>query len=157
MRRRLVLLRHGESGWEGAATDHERLLTPAGEQEAARIGAKLTGAGWGADCVVCSTAERARQTASLAAPNAPCSHHENLYVGGLQSLALVVGALDARMACVWAVGHNPALSNAASALCGESLRLDTANAACLEVEADSWEVAMALTGSFHLHTLLTPH
>lgn len=158
MRRRLVLLRHGESGWDGhPPSDHERILTDRGRGEAQRIGDKLRGMSWTPDQVVCSTAERARQTAALAAAEAPVSHHQQLYAGGLGALSDIVGQIGDDVATVWAVGHNPSFSGLASALSGVDTRLSTANAACLEIEADSWEEAMAMVGAFTLVDLLTPH
>ncbi|MEQ9318942.1 MAG: histidine phosphatase family protein [Polyangiaceae bacterium] len=157
MRRRVVLLRHGESGWDGdPPSDHERVLTDHGRWEAARIGEALVAAGWKPERVVCSTASRARETAETAAPEATTSHHSSLYMGGLHAIAEAVGELDDGVGIVWVVGHNPSLSGAASALCGESVSLATANAACLEVDADSWEEALSLTGAFELRELLTP-
>jgi phosphohistidine phosphatase len=158
MRRRLVLLRHGESGWDGdPPSDHERILTEHGQGEARRTGSKLAAAGWTPDRVVSSTALRAKGTAELAAPDAATTYHQALYMGGLHALGEVVGELGDDVETVWAIGHNPALSGAASALSGQSVQLATANAACLEIEADSWEEAMALTGAFVLQELVTPH
>lgn len=152
-----MLLRHGESGWEGdPASDHDRILTEHGRTEARRIGAALVEAGWAPERVICSTASRARQTAELAAPETATSHHPSLYMGGLHAIGEAVGELEDGVGVVWIVGHNPALSGAASALSGGSVSLATANAACLEVEADSWEEAIALTGAFELRELLTP-
>jgi phosphohistidine phosphatase len=158
MRRRLVLLRHGESGWDGdPPTDHERNLTEVGQTEAQRIGEALRSAGWTPDQVVCSSALRARQTAELAAPDVPVTHHQEIYSGGLHDLSEVLGLLGDEVTTAWAVGHNPSFSGAASALSGSDVRLSTANAACLEVEADSWEDAMAMVGAFSLVEVLTPH
>ena len=153
-----MLLRHGDSGWDGdPPSDHERILSEHGKREAKRIGEALTAAGWAPDHVACSTAHRARQTAEIAAPEATSSHHQSLYTGGLHDIAEVVGELGDEVATVWVVGHNPALSGAASTLSGQAVGLSTANAACLEIEADSWEEAMALSGAFDLCELLTPH
>ena len=153
-----MLLRHGESGWDGdPASDHERILTEPGAREAKRIGDALAAAGWAPDRVVCSTASRAKQTAEIATPDVTTSHHQSLYMGGLHAIADAVAQLGDDVGTIWIVGHNPSLSGAASALSGESVQLSTANAACLEVDADSWEEAIAMSGAFALCELLTPH
>jgi phosphohistidine phosphatase len=157
VRRRLVLLRHGESGWDGdPPSDHDRVLTDRGHAEAAATGTKLRQADWTPQQVVCSTARRARQTAEIAANGAATSHHQSLYLGGLTPLAEVLGDFSDSVETVWAVGHNPSFSAVASALGGNIVSLSTAHAACLEVAADSWEEAMTMVGAWHLIEVLTP-
>lgn len=66
-RRRLVLARHGETAWALAGRHTGRsdiALTPAGEQEARRLGGRLRGAAFAS--VLASPLQRARRTAELA-------------------------------------------------------------------------------------------
>ena len=107
--------------------------------------------------MIASTAERARQTATIAAAGSEIAHHQSLYLGGLAPLKEIVSAFEDPVEIVWAVGHNPAFSATASALSGVDVRLATANAACLTIEAPSWEEAIDLAGVWELSTLLTPH
>jgi len=88
--------------------------------------------------------------------DSPTSHHQSLYLGGLVPLARAACELPDDVAVLWAVGHNPAFSATASSLCGESIGLSTAHAACLEVEADSWEEALDLVGAWTLVEVLNP-
>lgn len=62
----LVLLRHAKSAWPDAA-DHERPLARRSRRDAPAAGRWLQAAGLVPDRVVCSTAQRARQTWQLAA------------------------------------------------------------------------------------------
>ena len=64
--RQLVSFRHAKSAWPDVA-DHERPLARRGRRDAPVAGRWLLAAGLVPDRVVCSTAERARQTWQLAA------------------------------------------------------------------------------------------
>jgi phosphohistidine phosphatase len=149
VQRRLVLLRHGESGWDGdPPSDHERVLTANGRVEAQRTAKQLVDAGWSPDRVFCSTANRARETAALLAEpiKTQLEHHQAIYSGGLGVLQELVGAVDDGVETVVVVGHNPSLSGAASVLSNSDVALSTGHAALLRIEADSWEAAMASCG-----------
>ncbi|MBK6887109.1 MAG: histidine phosphatase family protein [Tetrasphaera sp.] len=62
--RTLILMRHAHAQSHSPDGDHERDLSGAGEHEAASAGAWLHGHDIGIDEVLCSSAERARQTAA---------------------------------------------------------------------------------------------
>ena len=64
--RRLILLRHAKSDWPDVA-DHDRPLAKRGKRDAPAVGRWLGESGYRPDAVVCSTAQRARQTWELVA------------------------------------------------------------------------------------------
>src|SRR4029077_3194256 len=60
--RTLVLLRHGKSAYPPGVDDHQRPLAPRGRREAALAGGWITENLPAIDHIICSTAERTRQT-----------------------------------------------------------------------------------------------
>jgi phosphohistidine phosphatase len=125
--RSLMLLRHAKSSWElGPERDHERGLSERGELAAALIGAYLAQHGEAPDLVLCSTAERARETLArvrsfLAAP--PETRFEKaLYLAEAESLLARLRRLERRWRSVLVVGHNPGLQGLAGRLAHEADR-----------------------------------
>lgn len=64
--RRLIVLRHAKSAWPDGVPDHDRPLASRGRRDAPAAGRWLRKSGLVPDRVICSTAERARQTWQLA-------------------------------------------------------------------------------------------
>ena len=61
--RRLILMRHAESPWEGVeAPDHERPLSVAGREQGPRVGASLIEKGRLPEIILSSDAQRTRET-----------------------------------------------------------------------------------------------
>ena len=64
--RRLIVLRHAKSAWPEGVPYHDRPLAPRGRRDAPAAGRWLRKSGLVPDRVLCSTAERARETWRLA-------------------------------------------------------------------------------------------
>jgi phosphohistidine phosphatase len=64
--RRLIVLRHAKSAWPEGVPDHDRPLGPRGRRDAPAAGRWLRKSGLVPDRVLCSTAQRARETWQLA-------------------------------------------------------------------------------------------
>src|SRR3982074_1744190 len=62
---RLLLLRHAKSDWSGKADDHARPLSARGKRTAPRMGACMHAKGYEPELVLCSTAERTKETLEL--------------------------------------------------------------------------------------------
>jgi phosphohistidine phosphatase len=116
--RRLVLLRHAKSDWPDVA-DHERPLAKRGRRDAPVVGRWLGTSGYVPDAVVCSTAQRARETWKLAsegltavAPGAcpPVTYEPRVYEATVLGLLMLVREFDPRWRTVVIVGHNPGLA-----------------------------------------------
>jgi phosphohistidine phosphatase len=119
--RRLLLLRHAKSSWaEPGASDHERPLNRRGQEAAPRIGAYLDRHKLVPDCVLCSTARRARETWDLVAAAvsaAPAATYvERLYDAAPRTLLDVFRHAEPTAKSVLAVGHNPGLQEVATQL-----------------------------------------
>ena len=146
MRRRLLLTRHAEASWAGdPPSDHERALSPSGEEQTEQLRQQLQTHSLLPQVVICSTAVRARDTAArLAAgfdPKPTVQQQQALYQGGLAAIRHAVEPLADDIDTVMVVGHNPAMSAVASRLAAQPLALRTATCVALVCEAPSWEEA----------------
>ena len=121
--KRLLLLRHAKSSWEGpAGEDHERPLNRRGEKAAERVGAWLREHRITPDLVLCSSAKRTRQTLDALMPFAGATPAvellPSLYLAGapaiLERIRKVADDNDALMV----VGHNPGFEQLARQLAG---------------------------------------
>ena len=122
--RKLILLRHAKSDWPDMA-DHERPLAKRGRRDAPVVGRWLGESGYVPDAVVCSTAQRARQTWELvaagltaAAPGAsPVVRFEpRVYEAAVLGLLMLVREFDDAWHTAMIIGHNPGLAGLATGL-----------------------------------------
>lgn len=112
--RRIFLLRHAKSSWsDPGASDHERPLNRRGQEAARRIGAYFNRHQLVPQCVLCSTAARARATWDLVAaevPSAPPPTYEDrLYNAASDTILEVLRQTSAAVKSLLLVGHNPGL------------------------------------------------
>jgi len=122
--RRLVLLRHAKSDWPDGVADHDRPLAKRGRRDAPLAGRWLGVSGYAPDAVVCSTAERARQTWELASAGlaaagfgatgpdaAPLVTYEpRVYEATVLGLLMLVREFPLSWRTALIVGHNPGMA-----------------------------------------------
>jgi phosphohistidine phosphatase len=160
----LLVLRHAKSDRsDPSLPDHDRPLAPRGEMDAPRMGTALAALGIAPDCILTSTAVRARDTARLAATalgyDAPLRETQEAYAAdGAMLLRLVCAEAD-NADTLLLVGHNPGMEELVSLLvAGEGIetgiRMPTAALACLIIDTDNWRDMTS--GSGTLQWLLTP-
>ena len=168
MGRRLLLLRHAKSSWSDAALDdRERPLNGRGERAAAVMGTYLAQRGALPSLVLCSSAERARQTARRvlgcldAEPEVRFT--DALYGASANEALALLRAVSPSISCVLVIGHNPCVEDLALALAGSGTekalaRLDrglpTSGLAELELDEGGW--ASLAPGSCRLVDYATP-
>lgn len=107
--RTLILLRHGKSAYPSGVADHDRPLAPRGERQAALAGAWISQHLPPVDRILCSTAERTRQTLDRTGIVAPTRHLEVIYGAEADELLGALRDLDDRPRTVLVVGHAPGL------------------------------------------------
>lgn len=159
--RRLIVMRHGEAEINDAISDHDRPLTPYGMIQADIVAQKLLHIGHLPQLGLVSSARRTRETQSQLARVLAVAEWQttnNLYLADVRSLVRELAQVPATIHSVIVVGHNPGLSDILLALADQALRLDTAEAALLSIEADDWDEAMAQEGQWSLlrHLSATP-
>lgn len=118
--RRLILTRHAKSAWDDPSIgDHERPLNRRGLRAALELGEWLHSRGYEPDEVLCSTAERTRETwtRTAAAPlevMPKVRYIDALYHAGPEvMLGILQGASGD---CVMMIGHNPGIAEFAAML-----------------------------------------
>jgi len=114
--RRLILLRHAKSDrGNPSLPDLARPLNQRGQDAAARVGAYMTKHDLMPDLVLCSTAERTRQTWELVAQAfakpARAIFEKRLYNADTEKIIAVVQETPADIHTVMVVGHNPGMQD----------------------------------------------
>jgi phosphohistidine phosphatase len=116
--RTLILLRHGKSAYPGGVEDHDRPLANRGRRQAALAGAWIADHQPPLDRILCSTAERTRQTLSESGLIGPVTYLKAIYGAEPDELLDVLRDLDQAEHTVLLVGHAPGLPDLAEELAG---------------------------------------
>ena len=117
--KRLILMRHAKSNWEDpGVADEDRTLNPRGLRGARDLGPWLGSRGYLPDEVLCSTANRTRQTWDGIAASLPAGATLRLVPALYQAEAdTILGVLrQATSPVVLLIGHNPGISEVAHRL-----------------------------------------
>lgn len=154
-------MRHAKSSWKDSTLgDHERPLNKRGRRDAPRVGARLTELGWVPERVISSTSQRTRETwaglETTLEPTPEVTFRRELYLAGRGSVKEVLEELPAAVTSVLVLGHNYGWEEVVEWLCGDEVRLTTANAALLSAEGDDWAEALAIAPSWTLHQVIRP-
>ena len=139
----LLLLRHAKSSWKVAdQPDFERPLNGRGERAAPLMGRHLRKEKIEPALILCSPAERARQTAALFAEAAGLGgelrYDERIYEASALQLLEVVAQADDGADAVLLVGHNPGLEELILLLTGETRLMPTGALAKIDLAPDKW-------------------
>jgi len=118
---RLILLRHAKSDWsDEGQDDHARPLNARGRAAAGRIGRYLREHDIAPDLVVCSTAQRTRDTVAIALSEAGLAprivYDPALYLSAPEHMLKAALAHADGAECVMIVGHNPGTEGLAAKL-----------------------------------------
>lgn len=115
---RLTLLRHAKSAWADAGLDDfDRPLTERGRTAAVKMAHAMTAAGISPSLILCSAAQRARETLAFALPIlcADCriEIERGLYLASAETLLGRLRAIEGADSDVLMIGHNPGLQELA--------------------------------------------
>lgn len=92
-----------------AYPDHERPLSPTGRNDAAAAGSWIRQTLPRVDEVVCSTAERTRQTLEALRVDAPTRFAEDIYGGGVPDILDQIALTPEGTSTLLVVGHAPGI------------------------------------------------
>lgn len=176
--RTLILLRHAKSAWPDGVPDQERPLTGRGRRDAAWAGEWLARHDYHPDLALCSTAIRAMQTWDLLATRLSSVASDNqwsvlgvhgppggsgpsvvleprAYAASAHTLLYLLRELPPDPRIVLLIGHNPGISELASALAepGYRLGMPTASLAVLTITGSWPDLAPGLAA---LASFVTP-
>jgi phosphohistidine phosphatase len=120
----LIVFRHAKSDRPPGVPDQERTLAKRGRADAAAAGAALGELAPKVDLVVCSPAQRARETWERAAatyPGTPTVRFEaRVYDADVDDLLQVLHELSEDVHVTVIVGHNPGLEDLVEELAGSA-------------------------------------
>ncbi|MFT7641222.1 MAG: phosphohistidine phosphatase [Pirellulaceae bacterium] len=140
----LLVLRHAKSSWSNPGqSDHERPLNKRGRAAAPRMGQLLVEQQIIPELIICSTAERARQTGDLLADACKFSgnlvHETQLYLAPPSAYIEQLQQMDDAIQSVMVIGHNPGLEDLVGFFCDDpNFVMPTAALAELHLEIDEW-------------------
>ncbi|MGI9416976.1 MAG: SixA phosphatase family protein [Geminicoccaceae bacterium] len=170
--RRLLLLRHAKSSWDqDGLDDAERPLAPRGRKAAPLMGRYISGRRLVPDLVLCSTAERARQTLELviaewersAGESVRVEMRTSLYLAHPGELLAALKRIDDGVERLMIIGHNPGLAILAERLAAKgdprgmkalSKKFPTAALAVIDLDVERW--ADAAPGTGYLQSMVRP-
>jgi phosphohistidine phosphatase len=140
----LYLLRHAKSSWDDASlSDFERPLNERGRRTAPFMGELMKRRGLSPDVIVCSPAERARETARLVRDSGGMSSEidfdPRIYEASPDDLLKVVSGLNGKYTSAMLVGHNPGIEAFIHYLTGHIERMPTAALAVIELDIEKWD------------------
>lgn len=147
--RTLYLLRHAKSSWDDPALpDRKRPLAPRGRRDAKRIAKHFNRLGIDPELVLCSPAERTRETLALVRPALPrsaVSLEDDLYGAPSDRLLERLRTVPEDVGSVMLIGHTPGLQDLAVGLAAVGPELErlkakfpTAALATLTLERTTW-------------------
>ncbi len=171
--RRLLLLRHAKSSWDQENLDDaSRPLAPRGRKAAPLIGRHISGRGLIPDLVLCSTAERARQTLELVGAEwdrtaggfeTSVEMRASLYLATPGEMLATLRRLGDDIASVMIIGHNPGMATLTRRLAATgdprgmktlAAKFPTAALAVLELAIGGWQEITP--GCGHLQSFVRP-
>jgi phosphohistidine phosphatase len=150
--RRLMLLRHAKSDWSSPGMpDRERPLNARGAGDARTMSAYLAHHALIPDRILCSPAQRTRQTAEAIVLGWPKAaeiiYSDRLYEATPETIISLIRAVAAEVHGLLVIGHNPGLHEAARMLVAagdieqrERLheKFPTAALAVIDFAVDAW-------------------
>lgn len=141
--KRLYLLRHAKSSWDNAGlADHDRPLNDRGRRAAAFMGQVVRERGLLPEIVICSNAERARQTAELfceaAGFDGETVAESRIYEASAGRLVEIVSTIEGAYGSAMLIGHNPGMESLIYYLTGALEPMPTAAIAIIELSIERW-------------------
>jgi phosphohistidine phosphatase len=143
MMKTLLLLRHAKSSWDDSSIpDFDRPLAPRGNRDAPRMGKEFATRGPIPDLIISSTAQRARDTASLFLQAAKIETQplleEKIYGASTAELIALIRKFPDTARSALMVGHNPGFEELIARLTKSRKAVPTCSLARIDFDAASW-------------------
>jgi phosphohistidine phosphatase len=139
----VLLMRHAKSSWKDASLpDHQRPLNRRGKHDAPRMGKFLQGQGILLDAILCSTAVRARQTATGLLKKytfeGEIQYFDDLYQADPEMIISILNQLPEEVNIAMVIGHNPGMDDFLEMVCDECGHMPTASVAYIKYPIERW-------------------
>ena len=147
----LFLLRHAKSSWDDRSLrDFDRPLNERGLKAAPLVGGLLRKRKLYPQLVICSPAERTRQTIALvlqaAGLNIEVRFDNRVYEASTAQLLDIIREIDDDVETAMLVGHNYGIENLLAHLTGDARHMPTAALAHIALDVRAWGEAGENTG-----------
>jgi len=141
--KKIFLMRHAKSSWKDSnVPDHDRPLKKKGEKDAKAMGKAFKNKKLSPDVILCSSAERAKQTAALfkeaISYDGKIDFNDKLYMAEVNDLITAIKNVPPKTKSVMVIGHNPGLEALLQTLTGKVETLPTSSIAYISVPIDEW-------------------
>ena len=144
-KRTVTLIRHAKSSWSNPSfTDFERPLNKRGVRDAPRVGTALEQAGISFDRVLCSDAQRARQTLTLLGQGIEIDegiieYRHDMYGASADHLLSCITEQPDSINDIALIGHNPGMESLANSLAEEHVgSMQTCCVVHMEFDSEKW-------------------
>ncbi len=136
-------MRHAKSSWtDPSLSDFERPLNERGRRAAPFMGEVLKREGLVPDHIICSPAQRTRETAELVqeatAPDVDVHHEARIYEATAGELIEVVSTTPDNFQRALLIGHNPSSEQVVQVITGAIEAMPTAALAVIDLDIDLW-------------------
>jgi len=140
----LFLLRHAKSSWkDDTLPDFERPLNRRGKDAAVTIGRYFKTSAIVPELILCSPAERARETLNLVLKasrwTTEVRYDQRIYEASAQRLVEVVSQIENDRKVAMLVGHNPGMEELLAFLTHETRHMPTCALARISLDGVSWK------------------
>ncbi|HEY59671.1 MAG TPA: histidine phosphatase family protein [Anaerolineae bacterium] len=141
--KKIFLMRHAKSSWKNSKLpDHERPLKKRGQKNAKSMGKFLKAKKHVPDIVLCSTAERAVQTANILTKacgyDKEVIYTDKLYMAEPSNIFEILHDQPDKAKNIMIIGHNPGMEAFLQILTGKVETLPTASIAYLNLSIKKW-------------------
>lgn len=143
--KRILILRHAKSSWADTdLADFDRPLNQRGRRDAPLMAARLRGYNAAPDLILCSTAQRAQETAelfcaSLGFPAEALRLLDELYLASAPQLLAAVREYSDTAASVMLIAHNPGLTDLLNQAGDQGIdNLPTCGLAAIDLDINEW-------------------
>ena len=152
----ILIMRHAKSSWDDSSLrDFERPLNKRGRRDAPAMGAFLADLEMIPDHIVCSPAERARETIglltdALGTGRDIVQYDKALYHEAADAYLDAIRRTPDKAGIALVAGHNPSIEQVVARLSGGVARrkITTANIACFSTPASDWSDVSELNTTF---------
>lgn len=139
----LLLMRHAKSSWdEPYLTDHQRPLARRGIRDSSRMGKHIHDLDLIPDHIMCSTAQRTRQTLELFLETCPVDGEvtfmNHLYHADYLTYLELLRSEDPLNELVMILGHNPEMDEFLEMICDVDEHMVTGAIAYIQFSIQEW-------------------
>ena len=140
----IYLIRHAKSSWKDSLlSDHERPLNQRGLHDAPLMGQKLKNLFKSPEKIICSSANRTLQTASLIGeiwfPSTPIEKTDLLYQQPTSVVLDLIQSSPSKIKSLAIIFHNPTITHLTNLLCSTSLfDLPTCSVVVASCDSKNW-------------------